>query len=267
MIKKLSLLLLCFAFSHAQDSNTNKEIEYKGETLTIPVSFEQTNLIVLPSNIASKVDSKEKNLEVAINGKQAFVKFSPTIETTKLQMDAEKEAKQQKQEIKYQKGVPAELFLLADDGVTYSFILMPSQMDSQTITINNKAQKRKELSFKESQTPFKNNLDSLTKKILSEQTLSGYEVEKRNEQVASSSKIDIELKQIFRGAKLDIFLFSLINKTSIGEEVQERDLIPLLDNKSIYRIVLFYDNDVLEIPPRGTAKALVFVAADEGLKK
>lgn len=177
-------------------------------------------------------------------------------------MEAEKEAKPQKQEIEYTQSNPTELYLLAEDGVTYSFILVPSKLDAQTITVTNKSLKKKELSYKESQTPFKNTLDDITKKIFIGDTIAGYEVAKQNEEVASSDSIDIVLTDIFKGAKLNIYKFQLINKLDKGVEIQERDLIPLV-NKSIYRIAIYYDNDVLEIPPKSKASAIIVVANDE----
>lgn len=261
-MKKIVASIVVFSVVLFAKSPLNQELDYNGEALTIPVSFEQTNRIVLPSKIVSKVFSKEKNAEIMINGNQAFVKFSPIVETTKIQMEAEKEAKPQKQEIKYMQSSPTELYLLAEDDVTYSFILVPSKIDAQTITVTNKKLKKKELDYKEAQTPFRNNLDDITKKIFSGKTVAGYESEPKHEEIASSSSIDIVLKEVLRGSKLNIFKFELKNKTQKGVEVQERDLIGLTD-KSIYRIAIYYDNEVLEIPPHGSAQAIIVVANDE----
>lgn len=261
-MKKIFILIVGIGTALFAQSPLSQELDYNGEALTVPVSFEQTNRIVLPSKIESKVFSKEKNAEIVTNGNQAFIKFSPIMETTKIQMEAEKEAKPQKQEIKYQQSGPVELYLLAEDGVTYTFILVPSKVDAQTITITNKKKQKKELDYKETQTPFKTNLDEITKKVFSGKSISGYESELKSEEVASSSSINIVLKEALRGAKLTIFKFELKNKTNKGVEVQERDLIGLTD-KSIYRIALYYDNDVLEIPPMGVAHAVIIVANDE----
>lgn len=265
-MKKILFLMTTIAFLlNAQEIKgniSNQTIDYKGETMTVPVSAEQSNKIVLPSRITDKWYSKEKNLIVDTNGNQAFVKFAPIVETTKLKMDAEKEAKTQKTEIVYQKNTPTELHLMAEDEITYTFILVPTQMDTQTIIVSNPKQKKKELSYKESLTPFKNLLDELTKKILVDETAFGYEVENKDESVASSPAIDIYLKKVYRGSKLDVFKYELKNYSDKGEEIQERDLIPLV-NRSIYRIVLYYDNDVLEIPPHGIAQALIFVHGNE----
>ena len=260
MVKKIIFSALIIFTNTVYASNQN--IEYKGETITIPVSVEQTNRIVLPSRIVSKIVSKEKNVEIALNEREAFVKFSPVIEITKTQMEAEKEQKEQKREVKYQSNAPVEIYLLTEDKVTYSLILVPSKMDTQNIIINNAQQRKKELDFKESQLPLRNNLDDITKKVLTSKTLSGYEVQKRNEEVASSTELSIVLSEILKGYKFDVYKYSLINKTSDKVELQERDLIPLADNKSIYRIVIYYDNEVYEIPPRGTVQALIIVAAE-----
>lgn len=266
-MKKFTLIITALVISLVAKelSTTSQEVEYKGDAITIPVSKEQTNIIVLPAKITSKVFPKEKNLEISVTGNQAFVKFAPTVETTKSQMEAEKEAKVQKQEIKYTQSTPTDIHLLADDDITYSFILVPSTMDSQTITVNNKQQKKKELSFKESQTPFINNMNDITKKILSGKSLAGYEVQERNEEVATSEKINIVLKKVIKGAKYDVFKLSLINKTNQGVELEERNLIGIVDRPT-YRIAIFYDNDVYEIPPQGTADAIVIVASEESAK-
>lgn len=264
-MKIFFLITTIVLFMNAQEikgNASNQTIDYKGEAITVPVSAEQSNRITLPSRITDKLYSKEKNLIININGNQAFVKFAPIVETTKLKMDAEKEAKTQKTEIIYQKNSPTELHLVTEDDVTYTFILIPTQMDTQTIIVTNSKQKKKELSYKETLTPFKNLLDDLTKKILINEIVFGYEEEKKDELVASSPTIDINLKKIYRGSKLDVFKYELKSHSDKGEEVQERDLIPLV-NKSIYRIVLYYDNEVLEIPPHGTAQALIFVQGNE----
>lgn len=240
----------------------NQEWDYQGVALSVPVSFEQTNRIVLPSKIVSKVFSKEKNLEIVTNGNQAFIKFSPIVETTKIQMEAEKEAKPQKQEIKYVQTGPTELYLLAEDDETYSFILVPSKIDAQTITVTHTTIQKKELDYKETHTPFRNTLDALTQKIFSSKRLVGYESEVRYEEVASSIMIDIMHTQTFKGSKLTVFKFELHNKTNKGIEVQERDLMALTD-QPIYRIALYYDNDIMEIPPYAKATAIIVVANDE----
>ncbi len=258
-MKKIALIGLLATALFAK----NQIIDYKGEAVTLPLSAEQTNRIVLPSKITSKVFSKEKNLEVAITDKQAFVKFSPIVEATKIKMDAEKEAKLQKQELRYQDATPVELHLLAEDNNTYTFILVPSAMDAQTVIVENTKQKKKELEFKESQTPFRNTLDDLTKKVFSEKELHGYSSEIRGETLATG-EVDIVLTEALRGAKLDVFVVNITNTKNEPTVIQERDLISLVSNKSIYRIAIFYDNEIYEIPPYGAAKAILIVAAEEG---
>lgn len=266
-MNKVILLLITLAISLTakEVSTTSQEVEYKGDTITVPVSKEQTNKIILPAKINSKVSPKEKNLEISITGNQAFVKFAPTVEITKSQMDAEKGAKVEKQEIKYTQSTPTDVHFLAEDDITYSFILVPSTMDSQTITVTNKQQKRKELSFKESQTPFINNLNDITKKFFSGKPLAGYEIQERNEEIATSEKINIILTKVVKGAKYDVFKLSLVNKTNQGVELEERNLIGIVDRPT-YRIAIFYDNDVYEIPPKGAAEALVIVSSEESTK-
>ena len=261
-MKRIMVLIVSLSFVLNAKSPLNQDVDYQGEALSVPVSVEQTNRIVLPSKIVSKVFSKEKNLEILVNGNQAFIKFSPTVETTKIQLESEKEAKPQKQEIKYVQSTPTELYLLAEDDVTYAFILVPSKIDAQTITVTNKKHAKHVLSYKEAQTPFRNTLDDLTKKIFSGKQIAGYEREPKEEELATSLSIDCTLKEVLRGAKLLVYRVELKNKTQKGLEVQERDLIALTD-KPIYRIALYYDNEVLEIPPYSTAQALMIVANDE----
>lgn len=268
MIKRrisILLVIICSISLFAKETTNNQTIEFKSETITIPVSVEQINRIVLPSKITSKVVSKEKNLEVSISGNQAFVKFAPIVEITKIQMEAEKEAKTQKQEIKYKESTATEIYFLADDDTTYSFILVPSKMDAQTITITNAKQKKKELSLKETQTPFMNNMANIVKQTFSGKPLAGYETEDRNEEIATSDNVNIVLVAVHRGVKYDIYKLSLLNKTSKGVALEERNLMGIID-KPTYLVSIFYDNDIYEIPPKGFAQALIIVAS-EGNKK
>lgn len=119
----------------------NQEVEYKDQTITIPVSSNQINRIVLPSEISSKIVSDEKNLEIEINGKEAFIKFSPIMETVRGVNPEDGTTQIEDQNIKYVSNQPAEVFFITKNK-TYSFILVPSKMDAQTILVNHKAQQK-----------------------------------------------------------------------------------------------------------------------------
>jgi len=258
---KRSFLVLFFSFCivlNAQEIS-NQEVEYKGQTITLPISSNQINRVVLPSSITSKIVSEEKNIEVEINGKEAFIKFSPIMETIKI-VDGTDTPEIEDQSITYIKNQPTEVFFVTKDQ-TYSFIFVPSQMDAQTILVNHKKKEKEELYFKEKSSPFINVITKLVKEAFTTEELKGYTRFEKDELLASNDQVDVTLKAIHEGANFDIYMLELKNKIASGVRVEERNFLGIVD-RPVYAISIFYDNEVYEIPPFDTAQVAIIVTGD-----
>lgn len=235
--------------------------DYREGALSIPISATQINRFTFPSKITSKVVSNEKQLEVSVHENQAFVKLSPLRVTVKIPASGKEAEKIESQEIKYESQEPIEIFFLTEDQQTYSLILIPSTLDTQTIHIKNSKAKREKLAFKEKQTPLVETLSSMVKHYFSSRELRGYEEHPVSKAIFDSPTLQIEQKRLYKGAKFDVHVWQIFNKTTRGIVLEERALIGLI-HAPIYAISLYYDNDVYEIPPLSSAEAMVVVAGE-----
>lgn len=248
-----------FAFLNASEIN-NQEVEYSGKTITLPVSAKQINRFVLPASIKSKIASSEKNIEIEINGSEAFVKFSPIMETIHKVNQHDNTSQIEDQKIVYASDGPAEVFFITEKQ-TYSFILVPSKMDAQTILVNHKQQDKKELEYREKSTPFSGLITDLIRDAFTKKELRGYTAITKNELLASNEQVDVILKTIHQGSSFDIYVSSLENKTDKGVKVEERNFLGII-NRPVYGISIFYDNEIYEIPPYGNAQVAIVVAGE-----
>lgn len=234
-------------------------IEYQNTTVIINVSKTQANRIVLPDNIISKVDSKEKGLEVTVTGKQAFAKFSPTISTTKIVSADNKNSKIKGQKTLYNNNKPVELYLLTKNK-TYEFVLAPKNIPKQTIIIRDslleKEQNKKSAKSFERSTSYQKQINKLIYKTFNNLPLKGFEKKNTLNIVANTSRLEIIKKTEFIGNKYKINLYTIKNKLQSGVEIVETALIPLVKD-NIYAISIFYNNDVYKIPPYGKADAII----------
>jgi len=240
---------------------SNQEIEYNGKTVTVPVSSSQINRIVLPSLIRSKIASDEKNIEIEINGREAFIKFSPIMETIRSINEEDGSSEIEDQSIKYASEQPTEVFFVTKDQ-TYSFIFVPSKMDAQTILVNYRKKEKEDLSFQEKSTPFTTLITNLVKESFSGKEVRGYTNITKNELLASNEKLDVTLTMVREGASFDIYMLKLKNKTASGVKVEERNFMGIIERPT-YAISIFYDNELYEMPPFGEAHVAIVVAGEE----
>ncbi len=260
MLKNICILSIFISFIFGKEIEP-KIIDYSNKTIFINVSKTQTNRIILPEIIRSKITSKEKGLEVTANEKEAFVKFSPIISTIKIVSADNKNAKIKNQKTVYENTEPVELYLLTKNK-TYEFILNPKNITKQTIIIKDSSLNTKELrkisKNYEMSIPFKKQINSLMHSVFNNNTPIGYEKNNVLDVVANTNKIKIIKTSEYFGNRYKINLYKLKNKTKKGMEIMETALIPLVKNK-IYAISIFYDNSIYKIPPNGIAKAMIIV--------
>lgn len=266
---------MCFNLGFANDSATTKAkpmnleikksevknqlVEYHDQTLSLDLSYNQINRLVLPSNIVSKIVSKENGVEIAIDKNQAFIKFSPIAKITRA--GAQKDAAIIKNNNIYQVDKKVEVYFLTENK-TYSFIFTPKKILSQTILVNDKKSKLESVHEKEKLLPFNTNMANLAKSIFENDNIIGYEkVDLKNQVLASNENINILATKKYLGYRYDVYELSIINKTNKGLSVEERTLIGLI-NKPTYAISIFYDNDIYEILPHNMVKAIVVVDSE-----
>ncbi|CUU89992.1 TraK protein [Campylobacter hyointestinalis subsp. hyointestinalis] len=267
-----SLVAILATNSIAKDNNIKNEvvtvkeienqiIEYNDKTISLELSFDQTNRLVLPVNILSQVVSKEKNIEIAIDKNQAFIKFSPMKETV-IANTADKNPTVLKNNSFYNLDTPIEVYFVTESK-TYSFIFIPKEIKAQTVLINDKKKKLEEVFEKEKMLPFNTNITNIAKYIFTKGEIPGYEkVHLDNKLLAKNDSVAIYAINKHAGYKYDIFELKLVNLTNHGVSVEERNLIGLID-RSTYAVSIYYDNAVYEMAPHGSAKAILILASDK----
>ncbi|OCR99535.1 hypothetical protein A9K75_06600 [Campylobacter fetus subsp. testudinum] len=239
----------------------NQIVDYNDKTITLDLSFDQTNRLVLPVDIVSQVASKEKNIEIAIDKNQAFIKFSPMKETV-IANTEDKNPTILKNNSFYNLDMPIEVYFVTESK-TYSFIFVPKEIKAQTILVNDKKKKMEEVFEKENMLPFNTNITNITKHIFTKGEIPGYEkVSLDNKLLAKNDSVSIYAINKHTGYKYDIFELKLVNLTNHGVSVEERNLIGLID-RSTYAVAIYYDNAVYEMAPHGSAKAILVLATDK----
>lgn len=122
------IIFLFFAIASILNADVVKDtFEYKNETLRLRISKNSVNRIVLPSEITGKIYSQEKDLNIQVNGNEAYLKVIPKRKTQLA------DNKIVESEITYTDN-EVEVFFLTDKK-TYAVIFVPDKIDPRTVYI------------------------------------------------------------------------------------------------------------------------------------
>lgn len=258
---KLTLFILGFITFGFSGEIEQKTVEYDGKTQKIEISNSQINRIVLPYKISSKLTSKEKGLDVSVVDTQAFIKFMPILETTKIAENQTNNQKILNKETKYTAINEAEVYFLTNSGETFSFIFQPRAIPAQTIIVRDiRANAVK--SFNEKTTSFQDQISSIVKDVFKTQELKGFKKTKINKIVLDDSRLRIISNFIYESSKYNVYLFDIKNKFKTkGMQIKEIALMPLV-KFPIYAISIYYANEIYEIAPNSYAKAIIITAKE-----
>lgn len=259
---RLTLLLLGFLTFSFSNEIEQKTIEYDGKTQKIEISNSQINRIVLPYKISSKLTSKEKGLDVNVVNNQAFIKFMPILETTRLADSKTNSQKILNKETKYAAINEAEVYFLTDNGETFSFIFQPRVIPAQTIIVRDiRANAIK--NFNEKTTAFQDQISLIIQDVFKTQELKGFKKTKINKIVLDDDRLQIISHFMYESSKYNVYLFDIRNKFKTkGMQIKEIALMPLV-KFPIYAISVYYANEIYEIPPNSYAKAIIITAKEK----
>ena len=149
-------------------------------TTKIELSNTDINRFVCPVEIKDVVYSKEKGINVKIEGKNAFVKFTVIKEDTKYSYIS----------------IPSEMYIVCGNNV-YSVIVYPKRIPSQIINFSNgKLDKVKKNLNLFSEIPYEKKIMTILKDIFTDKILDSYSVTFVNRQINAFEQINLTLKRI-----------------------------------------------------------------------
>ncbi len=211
-VMKRLLLSLCIssvvsASLYADTTDTNT-FEYKNETLRVRVSKDSVNRIVLPAPVTGKILSVEKNINVQINGKEAYVKIIP-VKKTELVGN-----KVTKQEIDYT-DTEAEVFFLTDKR-TYSIVFVPDKIETRTVYItDNSLIKDEALKVEKNSTEYSKNIKNIFKLAINNELENSF-----TEIVKNEKHNDFYFVSQYDGVNFVMYKFFL--KDASNDEILEK---------------------------------------------
>jgi len=182
-MRKLVLFLSFFAFAFAsgEEFHVVEGEDYK----YVNISLTDVNRIVCSSEITRVVYSKEKNLEVKKDGRNAWVKILPVKEGEVLKYSPQ----------------PMELYVECG-GRIFSLILLPKRIPATTIVLKVPYEDRKRArEFEAKANSYERLITSLIEHAYKEEPPPGYNVKNVNEKVREFQEIDLYLRRVYEGDK------------------------------------------------------------------
>ncbi|MGK7346036.1 MAG: type-F conjugative transfer system secretin TraK [Candidatus Nitrospinota bacterium M3_3B_026] len=227
----------------ANDEPVNEVTEVLPEIAThVRLSSTDVNRVVCPSEIHDVVFSKEKGVDVKVNGRNAFVKF-----LVKKEPDG-KEV--------YSK-TPTELFVVCG-GDVYTLITQPACIPSRTIRLSSGSEKRIEENLElMGSLPFEKKVLDLIKSMYTDDIPDSFLVKSVDEPVFTANSLDVRLKRIIEvegeGLRGKEFLITLEGKDAA--KLSEKDFLHPAITKKPLGITL----DKLRLGSHGDTARLLIV--------
>ncbi len=226
-MKKVYVVLLLFIFTYSQADVANNTFYYTNQTLKIRISSDSVNRIVFPLPLVDKIYSKEKNLNIQINGYEAYIKVVP-IKKTKL---VDNNAVESKIEYSTQ---PAEVYFITNDNKTYSIVFVPDKIDTRTIYIKDNLVKKKDVSrIEKFNSDYAKNIIEIFKLSINNNITNNYEEKIVNQEYSKFYHISN-----LEGQRFTIFKFYLENK----DDSETIEKINRSINNQISATALFENN-------------------------
>jgi len=149
-------------------------------TTKIELSNMDINRFVCPVEIKDVVYSKEKGINVKIEGKNAFVKFIVIKEDTKYVYSS----------------IPSEMYIVCGDNV-YSIIAYPKRIPSQIVNFSNgKLEKVKKNLNMFSEIPYEKKIMAILKDIFTDKIPDSFSITPVNRRIDAFEQIDLTLRRI-----------------------------------------------------------------------
>lgn len=202
-------------------------VKYNGSIAYLPLSEHSVNRIVFPSNVVTKVYSKEKGVNVVEKGNEVFVKWTPLVTST-TEIDQNGQATPiEEPKVDYSKAKVVDLFVTTENG-TYSLVLQPSNIAQETIMISNPAEDQKKSIEFETKDPYVETMKKLVSLgfDLAMETpngdLTNFKIQKpTNAQTMIINSVGITPKASLVGALFQINLYEIKNNTNKSIKLNE----------------------------------------------
>jgi hypothetical protein len=233
----------------SQSANALEIIKYNGDVAYLSLSADSANRIIFPSNIVTKVYSKEKGVNIVEKGNELFVKWTPFV-TTMSEVDQNGQVSQiEAPKVDYSKAKIVDLFVTTESG-TYSLILKPAAIAQETVVISNPAEDQKKTMAFEIKDPY---VDTMKKLVdigfdLASETpnldMQNFKVEKLHgqENIDVGNKVNAVLKGKLTGSLFSIYIYEIKNKTNKTLELLESEFNRLPVPKKL--AISLYSNEL-----------------------
>ncbi|WP_187648657.1 TraK domain-containing protein [Nitrosophilus labii] len=231
------------------------------ETVTVKVSNRSVNRIVLPSKILDVAYSKEKGVDIKINGNQAFIKYIPIKKEKLEQIGKNKMKPVGEPEIIYTKAKPAEVFFVTENK-TYTFALIPKNIKAQTIIVNDFTKKAKEILKYETEDDYVTVLAKITTQILKGNTPLGYQLKPLNEQIGKEEGKRYIVKAVYKGVLYNAYLIDVINTTKKPMTIDAKKIAKFSPGKP-KAVTVYYGNEANLLLPFQKAQVVIIVKAEK----
>lgn len=225
---RLNSFLLGIAIVSAVPNLSALEIvKYNGSIAYLPLSEHSVNRIVFPSNVVTKVYSKEKGVNVVEKGNEVFVKWTPLVTSTAEVDQNGQMTPVDEPKVDYSKAKIVDLFVTTENG-TYSLVLQPSNVAQETIMISNPAEDQKKSIEFETKDPYVETMKKLVSLgfDLATETpngdLTNFKIHKPTDfQSVIINDVAITKKASLNGALFQVNLFEIKNNASKSVKLNE----------------------------------------------
>jgi hypothetical protein len=241
-------------------------VKYDGNKAFVKVSNNSVNKIEFPSNITAKSYSAEKGIQIEVNKNELYVKYTPIVEQTQSFDGNNKPLPLSDKKIAYSKAIPAEVFVATETG-SYLLILVPSNMEAETIKILDSTADRKKALEYESKEPHADMMISLTKSAFNLATgdgtfaLDGFKVEEVKA-VGTPFTADILLtpKYKIEGGNYTSLVFTVKNTS---QKTLKKEILPKVFSRLLIKNKLSISLLDNELPPFQTTYLVINVKREE----
>lgn len=192
----------------------------KGITRIVELSLTQINRIIINSYIKSVKTNKTGNLSVLLQGRNAFVEWTPLLE---------KQGNVSK--IDYDKSVNSVIFD-TNKGI-FTLVLIPKHIPAQTVYIkqgNGFSRTRGKKFYRISKKGIGNFLSGIYKNVYNGVAPRGFALRKKDTLYnAEDGRIKALLVKVYKGGSLEVFEFHIFNETNKKISLSNKNFINLLN--------------------------------------
>ncbi len=185
----------------------------------IEISLKDITRIVCFTDITSTVYSKEKNIEIKTEGKDAFIKnlpvetYDPATGRGALKYDAKKK----------------EIYVICG-GRTFSLLLVPRDIPATTVYLKMDREAKEKATKYEQASDYENVMIRLINDIYKENIPDGYDIAEVNKLAANYAEADVLHKRTYTGDTFQVYEYIVYAKQAVN--LDEISLLELLKVKN-----------------------------------